>query len=80
MLYITIPGCGYRLLDHFTLPEDTWWVEYYEPLQERIDQLRQTYRHNDEALAELANEQQEIDLYRKYQRWYGSAFFLMQKA
>jgi ubiquinone/menaquinone biosynthesis C-methylase UbiE len=74
-----IPGCGYRLLAHFTLPVDAWWIEYYEPLQERIGQLRDKYRDHDEALAQLAEEQQEIDLYRKYHQWYGSVFFLMEK-
>lgn len=26
-----IPECGYQLVDHFQLPDDAWWVEYYGP-------------------------------------------------
>ncbi len=29
-------------------------------------------------LAALEQEQQEIDMYRRYSAWYGSAFFVMQ--
>ncbi|MCP4658606.1 MAG: methyltransferase domain-containing protein [bacterium] len=74
-----IPACGYDLLGHFTLPEDAWWIEYYGPLEERIGELRTKYARHPEALATLDDEQREIDLFRKYNRWYGSAFFVMQK-
>jgi SAM-dependent methyltransferase len=75
-----IPGCGYRLIGHFPLPEEAWWIEYYSPLEKRIQNLRKKYKNNPRALAMLDNEQREIDLYRKYSKWYGSVFFVMQKA
>ena len=75
-----IPGCGYDVIGHFALPEDAWWIEYYNPLGNRISKLREKYRDNPVALRELDNEQREIDMYRKYRRWYGSAFFIMQKS
>ena len=74
-----IPACGYSLIGHFTLPVDTWWIEYYSPLQTLIDQLREKYAADAEALTLLADQQREIDLYRKYRQWYGSVFFVMQK-
>lgn len=74
-----IPECGYKVIGHFPLPEDAWWKEYYEPLEERIKALRRKYRSNPKALAELDEEQREIDLYRKYSEWYGSVFYIMQK-
>lgn len=73
-----IRRCGYRLLGHFTLPEDAWWVEYYGPLEDRIRELREKYSGDSEALAELEREQREVDTYRKHRRWYGSAFFVMR--
>jgi SAM-dependent methyltransferase len=75
-----ITGCGYHLLGHFTLPEDAWWTEYYGPLEDRLRDLRSKYRGNAEALAVIEEEQREIDMYRKYQQWYGSVFFVMQKS
>ena len=43
------------------------------------DNLRSKYSDDAEALAVLDEEQREIDMYRKYQQWYGSVFFVMQK-
>ena len=75
-----IPECGYNLIGYFPLPEDAWWIEYYGPLEERVQMLRNKYRSNPQALRELDNEQKEIDMYKKYNRWYGSVFFVMQKS
>ncbi|MGC9325724.1 MAG: SAM-dependent methyltransferase, partial [Desulfomonilia bacterium] len=75
----TIKTSGYRLIGHFHLPEDLWWREYYEPLQMHIYELRQKYAENTAILKMLDKEQHEIDLYRKYRSWYGSAFFVIQK-
>jgi ubiquinone/menaquinone biosynthesis C-methylase UbiE len=74
-----IPQCGYDVLGHFTLPEDAWWEEYYHPLGDRLNQLREKYKDDPEALEILDTEQEEIDLYRKYSEWYGSVFYIMQK-
>ncbi|MBN1222842.1 MAG: class I SAM-dependent methyltransferase [Candidatus Aminicenantes bacterium] len=74
-----ISRCGYDLLGHFPLPEDAWWVEYYGPLEKRIQSLRLKYADDKKALAVLDNEQKEIEMYKKYSRWYGSVFFVMQK-
>ncbi len=70
---------GYRLLGHFTLPEDAWWVEYYEPLEKRVARLREKYRGDADALEILESERVEIDMYKKYKAWYGSVFFVMQR-
>lgn len=73
-----IRGCGYDLIGHFTLPEDAWWVEYYGPLEERIQVLRKKHVDDCKALVVLDKEQREIDMFKKYHEWYGSAFFVMQ--
>jgi SAM-dependent methyltransferase len=74
-----IPGCGYDLIGNFALPENSMWREYYGPLQQHVKELRMKYTDDPEALAVLDREQREIDLYRQSKRWYGSAFFIMQK-
>jgi ubiquinone/menaquinone biosynthesis C-methylase UbiE len=72
--------CGYVVIGHFSLPEDAWWEEYYGPLEERIRTVREKYKDDSDALAELDKGQEEIDLYRKYSQWYGSVFYIMQKS
>ena len=74
-----IPGCGYDLIGHFTLPEKAWW-NYYLPLQAKINHLSEAYNNNSEALAILKEEQREIEMYRQYHDWYGYEFFALQKS
>ncbi len=75
----TISTRGYELLGHFTLPENVWWIEYFGSLQERVLALRQKYAGNGEALAALDGEEREVELFKRYPDWCGSAFFVMQK-
>ena len=74
-----IADCDYDLISHFALPEDLWWIVYYEPLEKRIRELREEYASDEDSLNVLHKEQHEIDLYKKYSKWYGSAFFIMRK-
>lgn len=75
-----IPDAGYEVLGHFALPNDAWWEGYYAPLEKRIALLREKYTGDAQALESLEVEQYEIEMYRRYHEWYGSAFFLMRKA
>ena len=74
-----VPSHGYDLIGHFPLPEDLWWLDYYGPLEERIHELREKHAEDREALRILDEEQQEVDLFKRYSTWYGSAFFVMRK-
>jgi ubiquinone/menaquinone biosynthesis C-methylase UbiE len=74
-----ISKSDYRLLGYFPLPDDAWWKGYYQPLEERINMLKKKYVNDSKALETLNAEQKEIDIYKKYKQWYGSAFFIMQK-
>jgi SAM-dependent methyltransferase len=74
-----IPRHGYHPINHFTVPEDFWWEDYFLPLENRLDELRKKYKDDDQVLRILENEQREVDLYKKYRRWYGSVYMVMQK-
>jgi ubiquinone/menaquinone biosynthesis C-methylase UbiE len=75
-----IRGAGYCHVGHFVLPAESWWKNYYSPLETRIASLREKYPGDVEANQQLAEAQQEIDLYRQYSDWYGYVFYVMQKA
>ena len=34
-----VDSCGYKMIEHFSLPEDAWWEEYYSPLEIRVKEL-----------------------------------------
>jgi SAM-dependent methyltransferase len=74
-----IPPLGYEVLGHFPLPADAWWVEYYEPLEKRLPELRVEHAGDAEAQALLDESQREIDVLRRYPGWYSSVFFVMRK-
>jgi len=74
-----ISSCGYELLEHFTLDEDTWWFEYYSPLERRINEIRAQYADKAEVLALLDRDQREIDMFKKNPSRFCSVFFIMKK-
>lgn len=70
---------GYQPVAHFILPENCWWDDYYTPLVERINKLREKYVDNKEANDMMDDTMQEIELYRKYSDYYGYVFYIMKK-
>jgi ubiquinone/menaquinone biosynthesis C-methylase UbiE len=74
-----LEGQGYKLVEHFHLPDSSWWDNYYNPLAERVSMMREKYIDNDDALNALDEELAEIDLFRKYSRYYGYEFYIAQK-
>jgi len=66
--------CGYRVLDHFTLPESAWLDNYYGPLEKRLERFKN--REGGEEL--IAMETAEINLYRSHSDCYGYEFFILQ--
>ena len=75
-----LPSLGYEPVYHFPLPEETWWIEHYGPVEERIRELRAKYRGDAEVQRTLDEEQREVDLYKRNAAWYGSAYLAMRKA
>jgi ubiquinone/menaquinone biosynthesis C-methylase UbiE len=74
-----IPSFGYKLVNHFLLPEDAWLIEYYRPLENRIKGVREKYKNNLEVLRTLKEVQDEIDMVKGKPEEYRSAFYIMQK-
>jgi ubiquinone/menaquinone biosynthesis C-methylase UbiE len=75
---IVISNAGFRMVGHFTLPETSWWDDYYTPQEKRLETLRQKYSEQPAILARINETQQEIDLHRQYHQFYGYVFFVTQ--
>ncbi len=67
---------GFSLIDHFTLPDEAWWDEFYTPMEIRIEELRGSYKDDDEALAVLDRLAQEPEQHRRYSDYYAYEFFV----
>jgi SAM-dependent methyltransferase len=68
---------GFEVLDHFALPPEAWWDEYYTPLEARIARLAPD---TDRELAAVVEEtRREIELYRRHADSYGYVFYLLRR-
>ncbi len=68
---------GYRAIHTFTLPADDWWVEYYTPLQERIEALRRDCADWPDLAEVVTAAEREIDLFARFGGSYGYAFYVL---
>jgi ubiquinone/menaquinone biosynthesis C-methylase UbiE len=70
---------GFKLISHFTLPESAWLNSYYLPMERELPRLNKKYQGNEIALGVFEGFRNEINFYRKYSKFYGYEFFVMQK-
>jgi ubiquinone/menaquinone biosynthesis C-methylase UbiE len=74
-----IPDCGYVLVNHFQLPDDAWWTEYYEPLEKRINEVRTRYENDPKVLEVVKKYQNEINVCKNNPSACRSIFYILQK-
>lgn len=74
-----IRNAGYEIIESFVLEESGWWDHYYHPIAERIKELRNTFRDNQEAQKSLDITQNELTMYQNYSAYYGYVFYIMRK-
>ena len=70
---------GFTLKGYFPLPGDCWLDNYYMPLQERFDAFLSRHK-SEEARSLVELERNEIEIYRKYSKYYSYGFYIAQKA
>lgn len=70
---------GYALIDSFELPTSAWWDDYYTPMLERIESLKEKNAGIGEAEAVYAACEEEADMHRRHSTSYGYGFFVMRK-
>lgn len=65
---------GFTVLSTHRLPTSAWWVNYYEPLRERIKQFEIT-PENQSVIRET---EEEIALFAEFSDFYGYTFYILQ--
>jgi len=78
-LITTIQATGFELIDHFTLPDQAWWEDFYTPMEDRIEELRRLYSDDAEALTILEQIGEEPALHRRHSRYYAYEFFIVRR-
>ena len=71
--------CGLEAIDHFTLPDEAWWDDFYTPMEHRIEALRKPYRGDAKAAAILDELALEPEIHRRYSDYYAYEFFVARK-
>ncbi len=74
-----IASAGLDVIQHFRLPEQAWWEDFYTPMEARIEELQRLYASDVEALGILAGLAEEPKLHRKYSDYYDYEVFLARK-
>lgn len=75
----TIGASDFALIDHFTLPDQAWWDEFYTPMEERVRELESKYAHDPEGRAALEEVAREPEMHRRYGDYYAYEFFVARR-
>jgi len=74
-----IEGSGWSLMDHFILPDEAWWNDFFTPMEQRIEELRSKYADDVERLVVLDELALEPAMHRKHSEYYAYAFFVVRR-
>jgi len=78
-LLVDAERLGYRNIDHFFLPDETWWEDYYKPMAKAIPGMRKKYPEIQNIQKFLDSLELEIEIFRDYSDYYGYVFIVLQK-
>jgi SAM-dependent methyltransferase len=73
-----VKTAGLRLIATHRLPEAGWWDYYYVPMLARVKELKKTHGADPACAAILDSFEHEAEMYRKFKKYYGYTFFVMQ--
>ncbi|MFE4108599.1 class I SAM-dependent methyltransferase [Almyronema epifaneia] len=65
---------GYRVLSTQRLPSQAWWVNYYQPLRQRMQQVAMTPMMQ----SVIRETEEEMKLFEQFSDFYGYTFYVLQ--
>jgi len=74
-----VESTGYEMIGYFPLPSRSWWTDYYAPAEKKLAEMRCEYQSNKDAQSIFDSFQLEIDMHRRYSRYYGYGFYVMRR-
>ncbi|MBW2741525.1 MAG: methyltransferase domain-containing protein [Deltaproteobacteria bacterium] len=71
-----VNSSGFEILGIHRLPSKAWWDNYYGPLRENMNSLKDS---KDSIMQSVINEtEEEMKLFEKYDEYYGYSFYIMK--
>jgi ubiquinone/menaquinone biosynthesis C-methylase UbiE len=73
-----LPNFGYMLFNHFALLKDVWWKNYFQLLEQLINNWHKK-TETEESRKLLESYQNEVNMFKKNPKENASAFYIFQK-
>lgn len=73
-----IKEAGYEFTGYFRLPDESWWADYYGPMEEKISRERKDQPNDSDRREFFESLEAELNMHRKYREYYGYMFFIMR--
>ena len=70
---------GYKLIIQFDLSFETWWNEYFTPLEQLVKSYKKKYPNDSELNRELEKDQSEIDMCKSNPERASSFYVIIKK-
>ncbi len=70
---------GYSPEGYFVLPNSSWIDNYYNPIEANFSAFLESHNYTAEAQALVAEQHKEMELYKKYQSYYGYGMYIARK-
>ena len=69
---------NFQVVDKFLLPEESWWTNYCQPLEEKIRELKKKY-NDPKEIEKLEPFEYEIEKLRPNPKKFDCGFYIFQK-
>jgi SAM-dependent methyltransferase len=73
-----VASAEFSTVGHFVLPTESWWTDFYRPMESRIAGFRADHVGDPVAEAIAAEAEHEIDMFRRYSDHYSYGFFVVR--
>lgn len=77
-IYSIIESEDYKLVDYFPLPDRSWWTDFYTPMEKVIAEMKIKYKGDNGVQPTFDMLELEMDMHKKYCKYYGYGFYIMQ--
>ena len=74
-----VSDCGYELIGHFLLSQDTWRTEYFDPLEKLVNEFQTKLTDDSKTSEELHQAREELAMFRKNPERNSSGYFIMKR-
>ncbi|MFC2035640.1 hypothetical protein ACFLUJ_05900, partial [Chloroflexota bacterium] len=64
---------------YFVLSKETWWTEYFAPLEKLISESPIKYTHDPNILEDIHQAQEELDMFKDNPERNSSVYFVIKR-